>query len=169
MRYLVIGLISAIVVYLLGTLAMRDAPDVRGWRMVRPGPMYIVGVWLGTGLTAFMAYIWLFVGSDRPDGAQQMQILFWLILVFGGGTIIVIWQGLQVRRLALRWRGDQMVWRAGGQEVSHRFGDVAGLEKAMLGAVTISFADGTRLKVDPNASHAMALIEALGGGGNQLP
>lgn len=165
MRYLVIGLVSAIVVYLLGTLAMRDAPDVRGWRMVKPGPMYSVGVWLGTGLTALMAYIWLFVGSDRPDGAQQMQILFWLILIFGIGTIIVVWQGLQVRRLGLRWRGDELVWRAGGQEVSRRFGDVTGLEKSMLGAVTISFADGMRLKVDPNASHAMALIEALGGGG----
>lgn len=165
MRILVIGLVSAIVVHLLGMLAMRDAPDVRGWRMIKPGPMYSVGIWLGAGLTAFMAYIWLFVGSSRPDGAQQMQILFWLILAFGGGTIIVIWQGLHVRRLGLRWRSDQMIWRAKGQEVSRRFNDVTGLEKSLLGVVTISFADGTRLKVDPNASHAMALIETLGGGG----
>lgn len=142
---------------------MRDAPDIRGWRMVKPGPIYSVGMWLGTGLTAFMSYIWLFVGSDRPDGAQQMQILFWLILAFGGGTIIVIWQGLQVRRLGLRWRGDQMAWRAGGKEVSRRFGDVARLEMTLLGAVTIRFADGTRLKLDPNASHAMAMIDALCG------
>lgn len=169
MRYLVIGLVSAMVVYLLGTLAMRDAPDVRGWRILKPGPMYAVGIWLGAGLTAFMAYIWLFVGSDRPDGAQQMQILFWLILAFGGGTIIVIWQGHQVRRLGLRWRGDQILWCAGGQEVSRRFSDVAGLEKSLLGAVTISFADGTQVKVDPNASHAMALIEVLESRGSQLP
>ncbi|MBK8375179.1 hypothetical protein [Sphingorhabdus sp.] len=165
MRYLIISWVSAVAVHLLGHLAMRDAPDVRGWRVVKPGPMYGVGVWLGAGLTALMAYIWLFVGSNRADGAQQMQILFWLILAFGAGTMIVIWQGWQVRRTALRWRGDQMVWRAGGAEISRRFADVVSMEKSLLGPVTISFTDGTRLRVDPNASHAMALIEALDGQG----
>jgi hypothetical protein len=79
--------------------------------------------------------------------------------------MIVIWQGWQVRRTALRWRGDQMVWRAGGAEISRRFADVVSMEKSLLGPVTISFTDGTRLRVDPNASHAMALIEALDGQG----
>ena len=166
MRYIVIALVSGLAVHLLAALAMRDAPDVRGWRHVKPGPMYRFGIWLGAGMTMFMAYIWLFVGSSRPDGAQQMQILYWLILAFGAGTIIVIWQGWQVRRTALRWRGDQMVWRAGGQEVSRRFSDIVGMEKSILGAVTIGFSDGTRLRVDPHASHAMALIDAVGGGGS---
>ena len=87
-RLVVFALAGAIVV-LLTYLGARSKPDQRGWRPVKAGAMHWFGVTLGGGLTGLFAYVWLFVGSSRADAEEQMAILFWLIVAFGVGTIIV--------------------------------------------------------------------------------
>ena len=161
-RHIVIGLVSALAVFALGVWGGKSPADQAGWRAVRPGGMYAVGLGLGTALTLLFAFVWLFVGSSRPDGAQQMRILFWLVLAFGAGTLITFVQYAQARRAAMRWRGDVLKWRGrGGVEVSRRIGDAVVLRKAMMGPVRIVFSDGAEARVDPHAHNADLLIKTI--------
>ena len=161
-RHLVIGLIAAFVVFTLVTSASQDPPDKPGWRSVKPRGTYAVAIALGTLLTLGMAYVWLFVGSSRPDGAEQMRILFWLILAFGSATLITLFQYGQARRTGIRWRGDVLTWRGtAGVEHSRKLSEVTALRKALMGPVYIIFADGAEVRIDPYAAHALLLIETL--------
>lgn len=161
-RHVVIGLIAALGVFALVTWASKSPPDEQGWRSVKPGGTYAFGLCLGTLLTMGMAYVWLFVGSSRPDGAEQMRVLFWLIIAFGCGTLITLFQYGQARRTAIRWRGDVLTWRGkGGAEQSRKLSDVAALRKAIMGPVYIVFGDGVELRVDPFATNAPLLLETL--------
>ena len=159
-RHIVIGLISALVVFAITTWGSKSPTDQRGWRSLRPGAMYAVAILGGAMLTLFMAYIWLFVGSDRPDRESQMTILFWLIMAFGGGTLITIFQYGQARRSMMRWRGNALHWRGkGGTEYNRHLSDAIGLRKGLLGPFYIVFGDGAEARIDPYASNALLLIQ----------
>ncbi len=161
-RHIVIGLVAMLAVYALATWTGRSPPDQRGWRAIRPGAMYGVGISLGTVLTLGMAWVWLFVGSNRPDGTEQMRILFWLIVAFGLGTFITLVQFGELRRAAMRWRGDRLVWRdRQGQEYDRKLGEAVALRRAFMGPVFAVFGDGAEARIDPNATNASDLIEAL--------
>lgn len=159
-RHIVIALVAGLLVAALHAFSAKQPPDPRGWRHIRPGLTYQLGIGLGIALTLFMAYIWLWVGSTRPDGEAQMHILFWLIIAFSGGTLITLNQFRQVRSAAIRWRGDSIAWHSGrGTIETRKLSQITGLQKRILGAVIADFEDGIRLHIDPNAANAEALIE----------
>lgn len=159
-RHIVIAVVAGLLVAALHAFSAKRPPDPRGWRHVRPGLTYQLGIGLGVALTLFMASIWLWVGSSRPDGEAQMQILFWLIIAFGGGTLITLIQFGQVRRAAIRWRGDCIVWHAGhGAVETRKLSQVTTVQRRIMGAATAHFDDGACLRIDPNAANAEALIE----------
>jgi hypothetical protein len=161
-RHIVIAVVAALLVAALRVFGARRPPDPRGWRHIRPGLTYQLGIGLGIGLTLFMAYIWLWVGSSRPDGEAQMRILFWLIIAFGCGTLITLIQLGQVMRAAIRWRGDSIVWRAGrGAVETRKLSQIASVQRRIMGAVIAHFDDGTRLRIDPHAANAGALIALI--------
>lgn len=161
-RHIVIGLVSALGVLALTAWGSKSPPNRQGWRSIKPGGTYTVAIGGGTLFTLFLAWIWLFVGSSRADGEEQMRILFWLIVAFGLGTLITIFQYGQVRRAALRWRGDTLVWRGkGGAELSRKLSDTVALRKAFMGPIYIVFGDGAQVRVDPFAANAPALLERL--------
>lgn len=161
-RHIIIGLIAALVVSGVVTWGSKRPPDKQGWRNIRPGGTYAFGIGLGAALTLGMAYVWLFVGSSRADGAEQMRILFWLIIAFGIGTLITLFQYGQARRTGIRWRGDVLNWRGrGGAEQSARLSEVVALRKAFMGPIYIVLADGSEIRVDPFATNALLLIETL--------
>ena len=161
-RHIVIGLISALAVFAVTTWGSKSPPDERGWRSLKPGGMYVGAIFGGTLLTLFMAYIWLFVGSSRSDGESQMRILFWLIIAFGSGTLITMFQFGQARRSTMRWRGDALYWRGkGGTEYNRKLSEAVGLRKALLGPVYIVFGDEAEARIDPYTSNALVLIQKV--------
>ena len=161
-RHIVIGLVSALAVFALTTWGGKSPPDQAGWRNVRPGGTYAFGIGAGVVLTFLFSYIWLFAGSSRPDGAQQMRILFWLILAFSAGTLITLVQFGQARRTAMRWRGDTLVWHGkGGAEYSRKLSDAIALRKPMMGPVKIIFSDGAEARIDPYTTNAELLLKTI--------
>lgn len=161
-RHIVIGLVSALAVFALTTWGGKSPPDQAGWRNVRPGGTYAFGIGAGVVLTFLFSYIWLFAGSSRPDGAQQMRILFWLILAFSAGTLITLVQFGQARRTAMRWRGDTLVWHGkGGAEYSRKLSDAIALRKPMMGPVKIIFSDGAEARIDPYTTNADMLLKTI--------
>ncbi len=146
---------------MLTSLGLKTRPDFRGWRALKPGPLHWTGVGLGSALTGLFGYIWLFVGSSRPDAERQMTILFWLILAFGIGVLVV---GFSIRRIArqsVRWRGDSIAFESPQGKRTFRFDDVSGLRKSPWGSVVLSFGDGTTLPLDPYATSAGDLIDGI--------
>lgn len=162
-RYLVIMVVAALVMAALASLDNKGPRDAKGWRQLKPGASYAFAIIGGVLMTLFLAYIWLFVGSSRADGESQMRILFWMIMAFGGGTLITAFQYRAARRAAIRWRGDRLVWNGkGGVEYSRKIGDAVAVEHRWLGPVYLVFADGLKLRIDPYTMHATALMQAVG-------
>lgn len=159
-RLLVMALAGAVVLALAAASA-QARPDHRGWRAIRPGPMHWTALILSAGLTCLLAYVWLFVGSSRPDAERQMNILFWLIVAFGGGGLIAGWSILAIGRRATRWRGQTIVFAGPDGETTRAFADVEALASSPLGSMRIIFRDGVRLVVDPYAKGASELLDKL--------
>ncbi len=161
-KYLVIGVLALMATSVLVSLGHNTPPDKRGWRHLKPGPMYRVAITGGSIFTGFLAYIWLFVGSSRPDGQSQMQILFWLIMAFGVGTLITLIQYRGALLMAMHWRGKTLVWNGrDGSEYCRHLSDSVGLRHAWTGWVYIVFDDGLEARIDPYTNHASALIETV--------
>jgi len=161
-KYLVVGVVAFMATSVLVSLGNNTPPDKRGWRHLKPGTLYRVATTGGTIFTGFLAYIWLFVGSSRPDGESQMQILFWLIMAFGVGTMITLVQYRGAQRMAMRWRGRTLVWHdRDGSEHSRHLSDAMGLRRSWTGWIYIVFDDGLEARVDPYTNHAAALIETV--------
>jgi hypothetical protein len=161
-RHIVIALISTVAVFALTTWGSKGPPDKQGWRSIKPGGTYAAAIIGGVLFTLFLAYMWLFVGSSRSDAESQMRILFWLIIAFGGGTLITLFQYGQVCRTGIRWRGDELSWRdKGGMELSRKVSEAFALRKAFMGPVYIVFGDGTEVRVDPFATNAPLLLKTL--------
>ena len=160
MRELVITLAVSVIVSAAVTLWPRATFDAAGWRWVMPGSLLRFGVVVGTALTVFTAWVLLFVGSRRADAEEQLRLLTWGHVGFAVATLLLCAHGWRVRRLALRWRGDELVWRRHGVELARRFADIVRLTRHPLRGVVIHFADGARLPVDPYATHALALLQA---------
>ena len=160
------ALLAMLVVGLLVGTDRSVAPGTHGWRHIRPGAMHWTGFGLSAALALFMGYIWIFVGSTRPDGAAQMRILFWLILFFAGGSVLMGWAILQIRRAGIEWRGSVIACRqSDGARRKHGFDDVACTHRDWLGRLVIRFADGTQTKLDTYATGADQLIDALDAAG----
>ncbi|WP_373502253.1 hypothetical protein [Aestuariivirga sp.] len=160
LKYLVIALTAACAVAMLAQWTGRSQPQQRGWKLVTPGAMHWTAVFLSGGLTLLMAYVWLFIGSSRPDGAFQMKVLFWLIVAFGTGSIIAGFSCRAIIRRGIRWRGQAITYNGPTGEVTHRFDEISDARNTLRGFV-INFGEGHLLRVDPNAAGAQALIDAV--------
>ncbi len=125
--------------------------------------MHWTGVGLGTGLTLLFAYIWLFVGSTRPDAERQMNILFWLIVAFGSMTIVVGFEIRAIVRSAIRWRGETLSFATRNGPQTLLLSQAAAMRVQPLGRVIVTFDDGAIVKIDPYAQGAETLIEDITG------
>ncbi len=156
MRELVVTLLVSVVVSASVSLRPRAAFD-GAWRLVLPGGLTHFGVIIGAVLTVLTAWVWLFVGSRRADAEAQLRILWWLNVGFAVSTLFICGHMWRIRRRALRWRDDRLVWRNG----ERRFSDIAAIEHRPLNGVTLRFNDGERLSIDESATHALALLQAV--------
>ncbi len=161
LRSLLIGTIATGVVLVLTMLGAQSRPNRKGWRAIKAGPMHWIGLGLGSALTVMMSYVWLFVGSSRPDAEAQMAILFYLILAFGTVTIIVGCQSWLITRRAIFWRGRSIRFAQAGAPQVREFQDVEALTKTIWGSVVVRFRDGAELKLDPYAKGAEELIATI--------
>lgn len=159
-RQLLVLALTGGIVHILCLIGLQSRPDYHGWRTITPGAMHWTGLGLGAALTVLFAYVWLFVGSSRPDGAQQMAILFWLIVAFGMGTIVTGFAVRSIRKQDIRWRGRSIAF-AGKTGIEKRsIENISGMRPTLLG-MCIRFADGSTLVLDPYAAGAPALLDAI--------
>jgi len=132
-----------------------------GWRAVGPSAMHwfcFAGVW---ALSAFISWIWIFVGSSRPDADTQMMWALALALSF---TIGAAWGGLHVanlRRTSLRWRGAQIRWEAKGATQAQEMTNIASARRRANGALRLTFADGSVFDLDIHARNADAFLASI--------
>lgn len=160
-RPLLAGLAGGLGAALIGRLSLRRAvPDRLGWHHVRPGAMHWTALVLGAALLALMVYVRLFVGSDRADAAFQMRVLSLMIACLGALVAMTGWQVAAILRARLHWRDDAVAREGpGGALELHAMADVTAVRPSWTGAVTITFADGTALKLDHYATTVPALCE----------
>ncbi len=154
-------LLAAIVVALIAALPLSAKPGPRGWRSVTPGPMHWAALWLSAALSGFMGWIYLFVGSSRPDAEFQMQVLFWLIVVFGSGAVLSAWTIRAIRHRAVSWRGTTVTFLSPKAMETRALSLVATLEDSPFRGVTVTFADGAFFRLDPYSRGAAELIERI--------
>ena len=129
--------------------------------MVTPAPLHWSAIILSAALFLFIGYIWLFVGSSRPDGASQMRIAFWLSVIFGAGSVVAAFQTMRIMRSVLSLRGNEIAFQKAGGQILLRCSDVIFGERRWGGEIRFGFGDGTILDVDPYARNADRLIERL--------
>jgi hypothetical protein len=157
---ILVGFAAAAVVAMLVRVGTLSQPQSRGWAMVKPSAMHWTAVVLSGALTLLFAYVWLFVGSSRPDGAFQLKVLLGLLIAFGAGTIIA---GLMFRTIVhrnIRWRGQVITYNGRAGAMSRSFQDIRSAKSTMSG-FAIAFADGEILYVDPYAAGALRLMDAV--------
>ena len=147
------GLVQAAVALLL--FPLKQTP---GWRQVTPGVSYWAAMIFALALAGLIGWVWMFVGSSRPDGATQMRIAWWLAFLFGCGAAVMGWIILSLHRLKIEWRGETLRW-AGQAAVPMR--DLESLTPTAFGGTRLRFRSGARLTVDGGASGASALIEKI--------
>ena len=158
--FLVCGLAAAICIALC-CLILSIPPKKPGWIMVTPAPLHWSAIILSAALFLFIGYIWLFVGSSRPDGASQMRIAFWLSVIFGTGSVVAAFQTMRIMRSVLSLRGNEIAFQKAGGQILLRCSDVMFGERRWGGEIRFGFGDGTILDVDPYARNADRLIERL--------
>ncbi|MCE2830013.1 MAG: hypothetical protein LW742_09750 [Sphingomonadales bacterium] len=129
--------------------------------MITPAPLHWSAIILSAALFLFIGYIWLFVGSSRPDGASQMRIAFWLSVIFGAGSVVAAFQTMRIMRSVLSLRGNEIAFQKTGDQILLRCSDVIFGERRWGGEIRFGFDDGTILDVDPYARNADRLIERL--------
>ncbi len=159
----IVFVLAAAVVIALGAASATSQPDQRGWRVIVPSPMHWTGLGLSVALSGFMTFIYLFVGSVRADAAQQMRILFWLIVVFGLGAIVCAVSIRLVRRNGVGWRGATIAFNGPNGKQTRQLSEITRLDHRMFGSVIVGFHDGASVRLDPNASGAAELIETISG------
>lgn len=166
MSAVVSGLIGGFVAAALVALARRRRTaarlDADGWRTLRPGWMINLAFILSAALAAFCFYVWMFVGSSRPDADKQMMICLLLGVGFALGAVGAGWAGYGRR---ISWKGDELrIRRLGGGEIVQRFADIAGVtKKDALGEYHIDFRDGSRLRLSTYFRGVEELAETLRG------
>jgi hypothetical protein len=104
---------------LLCRLQRRNASIRDGWRYLTPGPMVWTGLVLSIGLTGLLSYVYLFVGSARPDAEFQMKMLLGLTVSFNLVTILIAystvveevrWNETEIQRRTWLFSRRAMTW-----------------------------------------------------------
>jgi len=100
-------------------LQRRNASIRDGWRYLTPGPMVWTGLVLGIALTGLLSYVYLFVGSARPDAEFQMKVLLGLTVSFNLVTILIAystvveevrWNETEIQRRTWLFSRRAMTW-----------------------------------------------------------
>lgn len=141
-----------------GLACLRPKPVV-GWRSVSPGLGYWVALLLSLALSVLIAWVWAFVGSSRVDGAFQMQVAWWLAVIFGCGAVFAGQRIVRLYRKNLRWRGDVLTWNDSGGRVAMK--SLVSLETTVFGFAQVRFEGGRTVSVDLAASGASDLVEMI--------
>lgn len=162
-EYVSAALVVLTTAFSVASLILLPQPrtPVRGWRILKPSPLHWTGVGLGAALTCLFSYVWMFVGSSRPDADRQMTILFWLIMAFGFLSVMVGREMRAIVDLSIRWRGQRLIFSTKGTDRSYDLGDVAALRRTAMGRTVVTFSDGAILLIDPYATTAEELIVAI--------
>lgn len=153
--------VAAMGTALLVKAARRPGTAPHGWRMLKPSAMHWTGLVLSVGLVGLMGYVYFFVGSSRPDGAQQMRILLGLLVAFGLGFLIIVAAIVAIHRQALCWRGTLIEYGPSGNRRRIGVDSIVAARGDWLGRMRFDFEDGTTLAIDPYAQGAARLIEAV--------
>jgi hypothetical protein len=156
-----VGAIHLACLILLAVLFRSAPPPSPGWRVVGPGGTHwfcFVGSW---AFSALMSWVWLFVGSARRDAEQQLTYLLALVSAFGVSAVLSGFFMVRLRRMALRWWGGKLRWRAKGRDIDQNMADFESWRKAWSGLIHLRFRDGTILKLDPYARDAEELAVAI--------
>ena len=140
-------------------LALFRPKPITGWRAVAPGAGYWAALLLCLALSAFIGWIWAFIGSSRGDAATQMRIAWWLAFLFGCGAAFAGLRILRLYRQSLRWRGQVMAWNGSGGPVA--MGSLASLKTNRLGFAQARFNDGQSLSIALAAAGAAELVDQI--------
>lgn len=154
-------LVGAIALAIIVSIAFHTQKHARinaeGWHVLRPDWLLNGVTLVSVGLTIFICYVWLFVGSSRPDAASQMVICRVLAIAFGLATLYIVW--FCHWRIFL-WRDDTLRVRTLlGGETRYRISDirlVVGNEE--IGEYRIKFSDGSRLRLPTHLHGARELM-----------
>lgn len=161
LRHLFIAFAAPLAVWTMIGLHKKGATEAAGgWRRLSPSAMNWAGLVLSFGLTGFMLYIWLFVGSSRPDGAFQMKVLLGLIVA---GTASTLYMLAECFLVCVRWNGERIERRLGPWlHSSIAWDDIAGVESFPPDApLVLKAKDGSRLYVDAGLSLPEELVQRL--------
>jgi hypothetical protein len=126
-----------------------------GWLKLEPSSMH----WqAGIGSILFslvIFWIWLFVGSDNPDAEQEMQIAYWMAVVFALGGSYLVHYITMLRIQNTRWL-DKKILRNDrkGNVCSYSMADFVSFKRNWKSEIDVCFLDGQVLSVDPYMKNA---------------
>ncbi|PTQ12114.1 hypothetical protein CLG96_05990 [Sphingomonas oleivorans] len=164
MGAVVSGLIGAVIAAALVALADRGQKPaqaiIEGWRMLRPGWLLNFATAGSAGMAALFGYIFLFVGSSRPDADIQTPYAVILILAFGMAAIYVAWTSYG---RTIMWKGNELRVRTSlGREMVCRISDIRSVTKSeMLGEYRLTFHDGSTLRLSAYFHGVKELVARL--------
>jgi hypothetical protein len=143
-----IGAFTLAVLSLLRALQRRSGRLVNGWHYLTPGPTIWVALVGGFLCSGGFSYIYFFIGSARPDAADQMRSLFYLTVAFNLGTLAcayatvaeeIRWNDKGIERRTYLFQRRSITW--------HQLA-AAGFE-AYSGYWWVSAFDGPRIRFSP--------------------
>jgi hypothetical protein len=159
-RFVVIFLVSGTVVGALQYFRRPSAKHRGGWAYLAPSLIEwfaIIGVPV---FVAFLALMYFFVGSARPDAAVQMLALKCMIVAFSIGGAFIIYSSLCV---VTRWNKDgiqQSMFGRGLKEIHIR--DIVEVRASRLWQMLrIESADGSVIRVSLGKNGVDDLVEFL--------
>ena len=144
---------------LLCRLQRRNASIRDGWRYLTPGPMVWTGLVLSIGLTGLLSYVYLFVGSARPDAEFQMKVLLGLTVSFNLVTILIAystvveevrWNETEIQRRTWLFSRRAMTWP-----------QLAAFSIEMSGYWWIRFYHGPKIRFSPYSNGFDQLVRKI--------
>jgi fluoride ion exporter CrcB/FEX len=136
------------VICLSALIAKQTVPP--GWRALRPGLKHWFAAVGMAGISTFMAWIYLFVGSARRDAAFQMNVAFFMSIGCGLAAVYLAWYARSIKRKNIRWRRSRIVHTLpDGQEKTQDAGQAVSWWRTWTGYFALGFADGSVLYIDP--------------------
>jgi hypothetical protein len=171
-----IDILRLVVIYVGVTLTLaaltylqKAAPRVReGWHYLTPSAMEWFGLAGCFALTAFLLWVYYFVGSARADVASQMVVLKILIVAFAAGTALIFYTSFASE---LRWN-DHTIEQHHALRPSKaiKFSDIVdGGMNPLVQSIWIAASDGTTIQFSPYANGAETLARTIFAPGRKAP
>jgi hypothetical protein len=157
------GLVGAIAAAVLGYLTIRShahaVKDEDGWKSLRPSFMVHFAFFGSFAFSSLMAWIYLFVGSSRPDAARQELLMLLLGGAFGAGALWTLWS---YYLMTVRWKGSKLQFGRFGRIQEKRVQEIATKRYvAWRSEYSVEFDDGARLIFSPYQKGGLELARKL--------